>query len=86
MNILLFIIQDPLEVDISRAHGLSVSQGQQQINIQANTENQDKFDKLYQAKLQRLEQALVASSLPIGLVNTIDPVDVQIATLLQGHK
>lgn len=86
VNILLFIIQDPLEVDISRAHGLSVSQGQQQINIQANTENQDKFDKLYQAKLQRLEQALVASSLPIGLVNTIDPVDVQIATLLQGHK
>ncbi|WP_392339425.1 DUF58 domain-containing protein [Moritella marina] len=85
-NILLFIVQDPLEVDISQAHGLSVSQGQQQINIQANTDNQDKFDQLYKAKLQRLEQALVASTLPIGLVNTIDPVDVQIATLLQGYK
>ena len=84
-NVLLFIVQDPLEADISLAHGLSVSQGKQQINIQASAEKQSRFDQLYQVKLQRLKDAMVASPLPIGLLNTIDPVDVQLAQLLQGH-
>jgi len=85
-NVLLFVVQDPLELDISGAHGLSVSQGTQQINIQSNNESQQKFDQLYQQKLKRLKQAVINSPLPIGIVNTVDNIDVQLAQLLQGHQ
>lgn len=84
-NVLLFIIQDPLESDISGAHGLSVSQGIKQINIKANQENQDKFTALYQAKLKRLKETIVNSPMPIGIVDTVKPVDQQLAELLLGH-
>ncbi len=84
-NVLLFIVQDPLEADISGAHGLSVSQGEQQINIQANSANQAKFGQLYQVKLQRLQQAMAARALPIAIVNTVEPVGLQLAQVLQGH-
>ena len=43
-NVLLFVIQDPLEDDLTRAHGLSVSHGEQQINIQVNADNQIKYE------------------------------------------
>lgn len=85
-NVMLFIVQDPLEADISGAHGLSVTHGEQQININASGETQAKFGKLYQAQLHRLKQAMTTSPLPIGLVNTVDPVDQQLAVLLQGHQ
>ena len=84
-NVLLFIVQDPLESDLSKAGGLSVTQGQEQITINSNDENQARFNQLYQEKLQRLTQAMADSPLPIGLVNTVDPVDQQLAKLLQGH-
>ena len=83
-NVLLFIVQDPLESDISTAHGLSVSQGIKQINIAASNESQEKFSALYQQKLTRLKQTIVNSPIPIGIVNTIDPVDQQLARLLLG--
>jgi uncharacterized protein (DUF58 family) len=85
-NVLLFIVQDPLEANISGAQGLSISQGQQQINIKANLENQEKFQQLYQAKLTRLKHAIANSPLPIGVVDTLAPIDQQLALLLQGHQ
>lgn len=84
-NVLLFIVQDPLEADISDAVGLSVSQGNQQINIQVSLQSQAKFEQLYQDKLEKLKQAVVNSPLPIGIVNTVDAIDKQLAKLLQGH-
>lgn len=85
-NVLLFIVQDPLESDISKAHGLSVSEGEQQININADQGAQTRFEQLYQQKLKQLNDALLGSPFPIGIVNTVDPVNVQLAALLQGHQ
>jgi uncharacterized protein (DUF58 family) len=85
-NILLFLVQDPLEADLSHAHGLSVSQGQEQINIQATAQNQQNYDALYQKKLKQLKTAMAASPLPLGIVNTIEPVTTQLMRLFEGQK
>ncbi|MCL1058915.1 DUF58 domain-containing protein [Shewanella gelidimarina] len=84
-NVLLFVVQDPLEDDLTRAHGLSVSLGEQQINIQANAQNQQKYDALYQQRLTCLKKAVLASVLPVGLVNTYEPVITQLSRLLMGE-
>lgn len=84
-NVLLFVIQDPLEDDLTRAHGLSVSHGEQQINIQANADNQLKYEELYQQRLVSLKKAVVGSILPVGIVNTYEPVISQLSRLLMGE-
>ena len=84
-NVLLFVIQDPLEDDLTRAHGLSVSHGEQQINIQANADNQLKYEELYQQRLVSLKKAVVGSILPVGIVNTYEPVISQLSHLLMGE-
>ncbi len=85
-NILLFLVQDPLEADLIKAHGLSVSQGKELINIQATEENQQKYTDLYQQKVQRLNKAMAGSPLPLGLINTKEPVLSQLMLLLMGHE
>lgn len=85
-NFVLFVVQDPLEANLSLAHGLSISEGKEQINIQVNNDNQQKYDALYQDKLQQLTLAMSGSSLPLGLLNTHDPVVNQLMMLLQGHE
>jgi uncharacterized protein (DUF58 family) len=84
-NVLLFVIQDPLEDDLTAAHGLSVSHGEQQINIQASAQNQQKYDDLYQQRLASLKKATLTSALPVGLVNTYEPVITQLSRLLMGE-
>ncbi|MCL1145450.1 DUF58 domain-containing protein [Shewanella sp. 10N.261.52.F9] len=84
-NVLLFIVQDPLEDDLSRAHGLSVSHGKQQVNIQSDTDSQFKYDQLYQQRLTTLERSLLVSAMPVGVINTEDSVSLQLRHLLTGE-
>ncbi|MCL1140186.1 DUF58 domain-containing protein [Shewanella pneumatophori] len=85
-NIILFIVQDSLEDDLSRAHGLSVSHGEQQVNIQFNDDNQRKYGQLYQQRLTSLEQCLLSSALPVGVLNTTEPAINQLMQLLSGEQ
>ena len=85
-NVLLFVVQDPLEDDLTRAHGLSVSHGEQQINIHASADNQHKYNELYQQRLSSLKNAVLSSVLPVGIVNTYEPVTGQLIGLLMGEQ
>jgi uncharacterized protein (DUF58 family) len=86
INLLLFVVEDPLEQDISSAQGMTVSSLGQSSDEQlciSGAMAVDEFARRHQQQQQALQQALMASNFPVGHINTLQPVEQQLRQLLE---
>lgn len=84
-NVVLFIVADALEQNLSQAQGLTISQGQQQVNLAIDEQSQASFQKQFQAKFKQIQRALGQSVLPIGLLDCEQEIVTQLNLLLGGQ-
>ena len=83
-SIMLFLISDPLERDLSQAEGLTVSQNRLQLNIPQQQGVHKKFAQLYDEKLHDVQQALSQCEFVTAQLDTLTPAYQQCLTLLGG--
>lgn len=86
INLLLFVVEDLLERDISSAQGMTVSSLGQSSDEQlciSGAMAVDEFARRHQQQQQALQQALMASNFPVGHINTQQPVEQQLRQLLE---
>lgn len=86
INLLLFVVEDPLEQDLTRAEGMTVSSAgaasDEQLCI-TSAMALDEFSRRHREHQQALQRALVASNFPVGHINTVQPVEQQLRQLLE---
>lgn len=84
-NIMMFLINDDLELDYRRAEGLVISDGERQLKLTSNEVNVVNYQNDMAQKIILLQRAIVASHLPFGQLNTVDTPHKQLAKLLMGR-
>lgn len=85
-NIIMLLVNDELELDYRRAEGLAISDGNLQYELTNNAVDADKFQQDSAKRICNLRQALRATQLPFGTLNTIEPSQKQLTTLLMGGR
>lgn len=86
INLLLFVVEDPLEQDISSAQGMTVSSLGQASDEQlciSGAMALDEFARRHRQQQQALQQALLSSNFPVGHISTLQPVEQQLRQLLE---
>jgi uncharacterized protein (DUF58 family) len=81
LNVLVFLIADPLEHSISDIKRLVVSDGSRQIELSANSDAQEKFAAQYSEQVQSIKEKVEAHGLPFGVIDTVQNVDEQLQKL-----
>lgn len=84
LNVLVFLITDPLEYSISGIDRMVVSDGARQIELTADEQARQKFAAQYSEHLQSVKNKVAAHGLPFGVIDTVAPVDIQLQALLGG--
>ena len=80
-NLILFIIQDQLEHDLSSATGLVVNDGSSQEKIAVDANLAKAFNQAYCDKEQTLKQAMTHNSFPISFIDTESNLIMQLANI-----
>lgn len=78
-NLILFVIQDHLEQDLTSATGLVVNNGMTQQKITVDKSLAKAFNQSYIDKEQSLKLAMINNSFPISFLETASNVIIQLA-------
>jgi uncharacterized protein (DUF58 family) len=81
LNVLVFLVADPLEQSIETVDRLVVSDGNQQIQLGADKQARQRFADQYQQQQQSIKDRVSAHGLPFGIIDTVQPVDLQLREL-----
>ena len=77
-NVLVFLVADPLEHSIDDVERLVVSDGNKQIELAADEQARERFAAQYSEQLQSIRDRVAAHGLPFGVIDTVQPVDMQL--------
>ena len=86
LNVLVFLIADPLEHSISDIKRLVVSDGDRQIELSDNPDAQEKFAAQYSEQVRAIQEKVEAHGLPFGVIETVQDVDTQLQTLFGVNR
>jgi uncharacterized protein (DUF58 family) len=81
LNVLVFLVADPLEQSIDDVDRLVVSDGSLQIQLGKDQQARERFADQYQQQQQSIKDRVVAHGLPFGIIDTVQPVDIQLRQL-----
>jgi uncharacterized protein (DUF58 family) len=81
LNVLVFLVVDPLEHSIADVQRLVVSDGSQQIQLSADDGARERFAQQYAEQEQSIKDRVAAHGLPFGVIDTVRPVDEQLQVL-----
>ncbi len=81
MNVLVFLISDPLEQSITGIDQLVVSDGSAQLQLSADAGAAERFQAQFTAHQDSIRQRVAAHGLPFGVIDTVAPVPQQMQQL-----
>ncbi|UJF18065.1 DUF58 domain-containing protein [Vibrio sp. SS-MA-C1-2] len=83
-NIILFLINDPLELDYQQAVGLAITDGQKQVMLDENRDDLILYRQAIDKRLADIKKELNFSAFPVIEFNTTESSYLQLSKLLGG--